>query len=657
MFSFLSPCRLWVKSRVVVTLVGLVGGLLFGLRWVVAAPTADYMVTKTADTNDGVCDVSDCSLREAIIAANTNPGPESIGIPTGTYLLTLTGTGEDLGATGDLDLTEAVTLEGAGAATTVIDGNLIDRVFHITGAVVVTIQDVTISGGDALAANGGGLLNSSGGTLHLLNSVVSDNFAALGGGVHNVSSSTAYITNTVINNNTTTAASGTGGGINNGNASLLTVVSSTISNNSAVNGGGINNTSSTAVMTMTDSTVVGNSASNSGGGLNNASSLGSQMTLINTTLNQNTAINGGGLRNSGIANLTNLTFAENFASFGSGGTIRNTGTLNLSKTILSSGLSSSNCNGSFTSLGNNLSNDTSCTSLTGPGDINDTDPLLDTFDYHGGPTQNYDLKNISPAIEAGGASCPLTDQRGISRPQHTFCDIGAYEFDAPLPTPTPTRTATPTHTDTPTPTDTHTPTNTLTATPTRTDTPTPTVTSTRTETPTRTLTSTLSPPQTHTPTPTSTPKAGNFQLRLPILMRNWVNYNHGCEIEPNNSATQAVTNGPFSFNEVHCGVHSLDDTGVSPARDYFLFDIPTDVTGGDFAISLITNAEAPNVQLQLRDDTTLTGDPLEYVSTFPYTITRAVTEVANHRFYVYVVYAGTPSPAKTYTVTVSLPFP
>jgi CSLREA domain-containing protein len=42
-----------------------------------------FVVTKTADTNDGSCD-ADCSLREAIVAANANPGADTIpfNIPT-----------------------------------------------------------------------------------------------------------------------------------------------------------------------------------------------------------------------------------------------------------------------------------------------------------------------------------------------------------------------------------------------------------------------------------------------------------------------------------------------------------------------------------------------------------------------------------------------
>ena len=42
-----------------------------------SAFATDYTVTKTDDTNDGVCD-SDCSLREAIVAANANPGADRV---------------------------------------------------------------------------------------------------------------------------------------------------------------------------------------------------------------------------------------------------------------------------------------------------------------------------------------------------------------------------------------------------------------------------------------------------------------------------------------------------------------------------------------------------------------------------------------------------
>src|SRR5439155_2998816 len=104
--------------------------LLFGLGVVLPAAAATFTVTKTADTNDGNCD-TDCSLREAIIAANASPGMDTIIIPPGTYLLSIPGMEEDAAATGDLDITDGLILTGAGAASTIIDGGGVDRVFHV----------------------------------------------------------------------------------------------------------------------------------------------------------------------------------------------------------------------------------------------------------------------------------------------------------------------------------------------------------------------------------------------------------------------------------------------------------------------------------------------------------------------------------------------
>src|SRR5436305_5025791 len=104
-----------------------------------AAPVArasTFTVTKTADTADGNCD-SDCSLREAIMAANTSPGADTIVVPAGDYRLSITGAGEDVGATGDLDVNDDTTIAGAGARTTAVhappDGqmNPVHRVFEL----------------------------------------------------------------------------------------------------------------------------------------------------------------------------------------------------------------------------------------------------------------------------------------------------------------------------------------------------------------------------------------------------------------------------------------------------------------------------------------------------------------------------------------------
>jgi hypothetical protein len=127
----------------------------------------------------------------------------------------------------------------------------------------------------------------------------------------------------------------------------------------------------------------------------------------------------------------------------------------LRNTILSNA-PSANCFqglGTLVSSGNNLSSDATCAaSLTGPGDLNNTNPLLGPLANNGGPTQTHALLAGSPAIDAaGGCPPPATDQRGVVRPQGSACDIGSFEFQGVGPTATPTATG-PVPTSTPTPT-------------------------------------------------------------------------------------------------------------------------------------------------------------------------------------------------------------
>ena len=83
-----------------------------------------------ANPGDGICADPDgyCSLRAAVMEANAFPGADTITVPAGNYLFTIAGAGEDGAATGDLDLTDDVTIAGAG--TTIVDGSGLDRVLH-----------------------------------------------------------------------------------------------------------------------------------------------------------------------------------------------------------------------------------------------------------------------------------------------------------------------------------------------------------------------------------------------------------------------------------------------------------------------------------------------------------------------------------------------
>ena len=124
------------------------------------------------------------SLREAILAANNTVGADDIILPGGpSYTLTKTGAGEDAADTGDLDITDDLTIIRDGAATTTIDGNASDRVLHILSGATVKISGITITNGDS-PDYGGGLYND--GDLTLIDSQITGSSALEGGGLYNL---------------------------------------------------------------------------------------------------------------------------------------------------------------------------------------------------------------------------------------------------------------------------------------------------------------------------------------------------------------------------------------------------------------------------------------------------------------------------------------
>ncbi len=418
-----------------------------------------FIVNSSADTvdagpGDGICAAAlgECTLRAAIIEANALPGDDIITLPEGIYVLTIPGINEDASATGDLDITSSLTINGAGVASTIIDGNgsaLNDRVVHVIGSITVTISGLSISGGRATTGpggfpSGGGILND--GTLTLASSTIISNtsiasgiITSYGGGIWNMGALTvAYstfsgnsadyggasgnggmltvISSTFSDNN----GGNTGGGIYNNGAGTLIVTHSTFSGNIAGAGGGIANN---GTLTVTHSTFSDNEAGGGAGMYNNGT-----LTVINSTFSDNTADSGGGLVNIGMAaNLTVIhsTFSGNSAFYNGGG-IWNASSITattLYNTIIANSQSGGNCVGEITNGGGNLSwPDTTC-----PGQ--NTNPRLGPLANNGGQTETHALLLGSAAIDvAEDDNCPATDQRDITRPQGTHCDIGAYEI-------------------------------------------------------------------------------------------------------------------------------------------------------------------------------------------------------------------------------------
>lgn len=347
-----------------------------------------------------------CSLRAAIEETNALPGDDVILLRSGVYSFYKGGSAEDASLTGDLDITDSLTIIGAGADKTFIDAKGFDRVFDVVGCdATVVLSGVTIQNGLLPAdqgsdQQGGGGIRSCG-TLYLDDTVITSSEVAgsdpgdMGGGLFN--KGTAFIRRSSIEQN----RAGQGGGVANGPEASLEIRASSLWGNGATNGGGLLNMGSAR---MTNATVSTNSAepttSGQGGGIFNQGSL----ELIFSTIAQNSATGGGGIVNQGSLFPVNTLIANN-----PGGDC-----------LLPTGI---------ISQGHNLDTDGTCGLDPALSDLPSTDPKLSPLRDHGSPPLPiHAIPPTSPAVNAGTPLSGITtDQRGMTRPRGTGVDIGAYE--------------------------------------------------------------------------------------------------------------------------------------------------------------------------------------------------------------------------------------
>jgi CSLREA domain-containing protein len=211
---------------------------IFLLAALLATPSviegAVFQVNKTADTADGLCSPTDCSLREAVIAANASPGADTIKLPPGKYTIVIAGTDEDDCATGDFDIRGELTILGDALETTIVDGGGRDRVFHVVSQDIVRLEWLIIQNGFSNTGGAvyvpepnmnvtldrclvlhntadfhGGGMRCEGGVLYVRNTTVTENFADQGGGVSVGGGCTlALVFSTVSNNHAATASNG-----------------------------------------------------------------------------------------------------------------------------------------------------------------------------------------------------------------------------------------------------------------------------------------------------------------------------------------------------------------------------------------------------------------------------------------------------------------
>ena len=267
------------------------------------AGAAVFSVNSTADQGDvdpgdGVCAdaTGKCTLRAAIQETNTTVEVDTVRLRAGLYRLTIGGV--DRGAeNGDLNIRHSLTILGAGANTTIVDGNGLDRVFNVytepNEQGKVSFSNLTIQNG---SANVGGGLISGGATLSLKNCNILRNRATEeGGGMYLDSGDQVLVGCKVKNNIASGAGVVRGGGIRGSNlSSAVTLTRCEVSNNSAIStensaeGGGLSFVSNTLLITggrISDNVASGHGDGGWGGGI--AARVDDTLTINGTTISGN----------------------------------------------------------------------------------------------------------------------------------------------------------------------------------------------------------------------------------------------------------------------------------------------------------------------------------------------------------------------------------
>jgi hypothetical protein len=440
-----------------------------------------------ADLLDDVCATGGgkCTLRAAVDQANATAGSDIVKLPKGTFKLTLPASAGmvDPNREGDLYVDEPLTIDGRGAARSVIKQTVHDRVIEagVASLSALSLTDLKVTGGHLTAPGnqlGGGIRNS--GTLSLDRVTVSGNQVtprspagnSFGGGIFQ-DDGLLIITRSKVGANLVDLHSQTGSAVGGGistNAGFLGIEDSTISGNVAkVRGGGASVGGGLSVRgpsTLTNTTVSRNRATEGAGIEVSSSSTQGVITLDSSTVNGNRGRRGGGmyLRSAGTTTLLNSTITGNIAPKGGAGIYGRSGSADLTHTTVFGNRAKGKRGAiqldefvtemTFTHSivagrgkdclpddpaqldtgAHNVFGDQTC-----PDEGISTDlvanPRLKDLAPNPGPspgfvTKTHALKPSSPAIDLVTSGCPppATDQRGVTRPQgEGNCDAGSFE--------------------------------------------------------------------------------------------------------------------------------------------------------------------------------------------------------------------------------------
>jgi CSLREA domain-containing protein len=318
-----------------------------------------------------------CTLRAAVQEANSLAGPDEINLPAGKYDLTLGGRGEDLAATGDLDVTDALAITGASAATTTISAKGNDRIFDVRAG-QLSVSGAALESGSANGAgdDSGGVARTAVGATVKLDRVSTAHNVATGQGSVLDNSGTAEVKGSSIQATLSSDSSLYSTG------TLLVLNTTSARGTTDVAGG---------TTTIRSSTLLGDVAN----AVPVLDVVGGTVTLTNSILGAAAPVCTGGAPGSGGHNLVSD------ASCGL------------------TGVGDQNA----VDLGLRVSDTKGGTFFFAPWDYGSS------FDPPPGISCDPPLcPRLSRAVDAADSSaCPATDQIGTPRPQGAACDIGAVE--------------------------------------------------------------------------------------------------------------------------------------------------------------------------------------------------------------------------------------
>jgi hypothetical protein len=396
-----------------------------------AAVAKPFPVTNLASDGEN-------SLRQRILAANSNPGADTIPIEvTGTIQL----------ETALPTITDDVEVLGPGAGSLAVSrpGPGAFRIFSVGSAVTASFSDLTIRNG--LSNQGAGILSQGGLVLNRV--VVTANEATSSGGTQAVAQGGGVlafgpltIRDSTISDNQANADGGTSqtvaqfGGVGAFGETLID--RSTISGN-------------TVEAVSTGSQVVAQSAGISVSGL---------ATIASSTISANSATAADGAsqtvaKGGGISSFSNLTLSSSTVTANAVTSTESATAANLNvfganlirNTIVSAPQGGANCVGATTTSGGfNIEDGANC-GFSQPTDRSSTNPGIGLLENNGGPTFTHALLPGSAAIDSGNSFGATADQRGLPRPLDLASaanasgsngsDVGAFELQGTAASPPP----------------------------------------------------------------------------------------------------------------------------------------------------------------------------------------------------------------------------